>query len=293
MKQTSRRSLALLLALCLLFLPSCRFFSARTTAEGTLVITFLDVGQGDAILMQTKEGAVLVDAGTEKSEENLLLQLRRLGVKQIALFVMTHPDADHIGGADGVIDTFPVTEVWCCGTPSESGAARRVEASLDKAGLDAEAVTEGQRFSLGDLSLSVLSPKEPTTDTNASSIVLLVVFGSTQMLLMGDADKKVEGRLVESYPSYVLDCDLLKAGHHGSKTASSEGFLAVVTPIYTVISCGEGNSYGHPHGEVLERLAACGSEILRTDRSGNITFQTDGKVLSPLGTRGSNLSRLR
>lgn len=279
MSRVAKQSLAFLLVLCIALLPSCS--TVRFTAEeGFLYITFLDVGQGDAILLQTDEGSILVDAGTEKSEESLIIELRALGVASLALFVMTHPDADHIGGADGIIGAFSIGEVWISGAPSDSAANRRMEEALDRKDLTAVAVTEGTTYTLGALRLLVLSPVEPSSDTNASSVVILASYGDTDLLLMGDADKKVEKRIIEDYPAWKLDCEILKAGHHGSKTASSAAFLAVALPEYTVISCGAGNSYGHPHGEVLERLSEVGSEVFRTDLSGSISFKTDGQNLS-------------
>ena len=279
MSRVAKQSLVFLLALCIALLPSCS--TARFAAEdGFLYITFLDVGQGDAILLQTDEGAILIDAGTEKSEESLIIELRALGVASLALFVMTHPDADHIGGADGIIGAFSIGEVWISGAPSDSAANHRMEEALDRKDLTAVAVTEGTTYTLETLRLLVLSPVEPSSDTNASSVVILASYGDTDLLLMGDADKKVEKRIVEDYPAWKLDCEILKAGHHGSKTASSAAFLAVALPEYTVISCGAGNSYGHPHGEVLERLSEVGSEVLRTDLSGSISFKTDGRELS-------------
>ena len=280
MTRFSKRSLAFLLAVCLLFLPSCRISPTFSVDDDLLYITFFDVGQGDAILLQTSDGAILVDAGTEKSEEDLILSMQMLGVVTLSLFVMTHPDADHIGGADGVINEFLVDEVWCSGSPSTTGATRRMEEALDKKDLEARSVTVGERYTLGALQLMVLSPVEPTSNTNASSVVLLATYGGVRLLLMGDADAKTEERVLESFSAWELDCDLLKAGHHGSRTASSLDFLETVTPEYTIISCGAGNSYGHPHGEVLERLNLVHSEVLRTDLEGSIYFQTDGRTLS-------------
>ena len=278
MSRIAKRTLAFLLVLCVALLPSCS--TVRFTAEdGFLYITFFDVGQGDAILLQTADGAILVDAGTENAEESLLLSMQTLGVLSLSLFVMTHPDADHIGGADGVIDRLPIDEVWCSGSPSDTGATRRMEAALERADLAAKPVTTGERYTLGALQLLVLSPERPTSNTNASSVVLLVSYGETDILLMGDADAKAEAKILEEFPSWEIDCELLKAGHHGSRTSSSTDFLSVATPEYTIISCGAGNSYGHPHGEVLERLSAVGSEVLRTDLEGSIYFYTDGRTL--------------
>ena len=278
MTKSLKRSLVLLLAVCLLFLPSCRPTFAFSV-DDLLYITFFDVGQGDAILLQTSDGAILVDAGPEKSEEDLILSMHALGVATLSLFVMTHPDADHIGGADGVINEFSIDEVWCSGSPSTTGATRRMEAALEEKDLAAKPVTTGERYALGALQLLVLSPVEPTSNTNASSVVLLVTYGATKLLLMGDADAKTEGKILKNFSAWELDCDLLKAGHHGSRTSSSLEFLEVVTPEYAIISCGVGNSYGHPHGETLERLDAVHSEVLRTDLEGSIYFHTDGRVL--------------
>ena len=271
---------ACLLLLALLFV-SCSPPAIPTVPEGIMQIYFLDVGQGDCILFRTSEGDVLVDTGTESSQELLCLRLEQLGVRELALMVISHPDEDHIGGADGVLERFPTREIWTSGAPMENESARRMVEAAEAGGTPICRVSPKNTFWLGDMHFWVMAPygAHIPDDGNEGSIILKAFFHEVSVLLTGDAGVEQERELVSFYAKGHIDCNLYKVGHHGSNTSSSEELLAAMSPQYAVISCGRGNSYGHPFGEVLARLEASGAEVLRTDLLGEIVFETDGKVL--------------
>ena len=254
--------------------------ACRNQKEMPLQIVFLDVGQGDSMLVRTSDGDLLIDAGTEESQETLCLRLEQLGVTELLLAVFTHADGDHMGGADGVLERFPTEEIWMSEELTESEAAKRLAGVLETTDTAVTRVRSGMVRQVGDLVLSVLYPLTEEDDGgNENSVVLKLHYGNFDALLMGDVGAKQEKQILETYGASQLDCDLYKVGHHGSNTSSSAEFLAAVKPIYAIIGCGAANSYGHPTGEVLERLAATGAEVLRTDLSGELVFETDGETL--------------
>lgn len=243
-------------------------------------IYFLDVGQGDAALLRTAKGDILIDSGTEASEETLCLRLEQLGIESLLLVVLTHADEDHMGGADGVLSRFPTSEVWVGNDTVESEAEERMYAAATETNAEVRTVGAGEVCAYGDVTLSVLYPiSSENAEGNEGSIVLKIACGETDLLLTGDAGVEQEKFLVERYGKEQLACDLYKVGHHGSNTSSSASFLAAMQPQYAVISCGAGNSYGHPTGEVIARLESVGAEVLRTDLLGEIVFESDGKTL--------------
>ncbi|MBQ8431335.1 MAG: MBL fold metallo-hydrolase [Clostridia bacterium] len=245
-----------------------------------LQIYVLDVGQGDCILLRTLKGDVLIDAGTEASQETLCLRLKQLGVEEIALAIFTHLDEDHIGGADGVLTNFSVHEVWVNLGPSEEACVAALTAALEAQGIPGRSVAAGCSRNIGEVSFYVMSPfSEVSEGGNADSIVLKVTCGEISALFSGDADLSTEQALLSFYGRAHLDCDIYKVGHHGSNTSTGLEFLQSMTPDYAVISCGRGNSFGHPHGEVLLRLEQLGITVLRTDLEGEILLETDGKTI--------------
>lgn len=256
-----------------------------------LSIYFLDVGQGDCILIRTKSGDILVDAGPESAQEQLLMKLRRLGVTELELAVFTHSDEDHIGGADGVLREFPAKQIWVGVAPdaSRNESERLLWEAVDLTETIVSEVQAGKLFLLGKLSIFVCAPMEQSggsTDSNEGGVVLKLTYGETSALLMGDVGTETETILLERYGSSHLSSALLKVGHHGSSTSGSEAFLQAVCPTWAVISCAAGNEYGHPHGDALQRLQNVGATILRTDRLGDIVFECDGKTFFPVDENG-------
>ncbi len=275
MKRQYRAACALLLV-CLLLVSCAPPFPLE--AGVALRVVFLDVGQGDAILIQTPEGNILIDAGPDDSEEALLRKLRDYGVERLRLAVFTHPDDDHIGGADGVLDAFPTEEIWLSVSEGEGESLAVLLAAAERQEAFVRRVKLWDGMELGDVSLQVLSPPDHGTyDTNEGSIVIRLTHGSASALFVGDADTAVEQVLLRDLGAGYLSCSLYKVGHHGSSTSTSPEFLNAMRPTWAVISCSAENAYGHPHGEVLDRLEAAGATVLRTDREGDIAFVSDGE----------------
>lgn len=268
-------SVLLLLAFCL---SSC----SASGSPYALEIRFLDVGQGDCTLLRTQKGDVLVDTGPESEQELLLSRLRALGISSLELMIITHPDEDHMGGADGILRSIPVKEIWTNGQEETHETAMMFRQELGNSKAHLKAVKAGEKYTLGEMTLFVLAPfsTEDVKSGNEGSIVLRLTCGKTSAIFSGDAEMKTEEKLLSAYGSTNLRCDLYKVGHHGSSTSTGEDFLYALSPKYAVIFCGRENSFGHPHGKVLERLERVGAEILRTDLNGEICFVTNGEDIA-------------
>ncbi len=245
---------------------------------GEVQFHFIDVGQGDAALIRTEKGDILIDAGTNSSEDELKAYLDGLGVTEIEYAVFTHPHEDHIGGADMVLNTYNVKCVVMPDATSTSKTFERMMDAIEAEKCDVMEAIPDKTFKLGELTCTILAPIGTSyTDLNNYSVVIRADYGDTSVLFTGDAETASEEEMLERYRfKGTLDCDILKAGHHGSDTSSSQGFLDAVTPVYAVISCGEGNSYGHPKQEIITRYDAMKLEIHRTDLEGSIVFTSTG-----------------
>ena len=235
-------------------------------------VVCFDVGQGDCTLLRTEEGDILIDAGTEASQTELCRRLKVLGVERLRLLLLTHPDEDHVGGGDGVLENFSVDALWVNGSTEKNESLLRLLESASTVGLSPRAVTAGDYASVGGVTLTVLSPFDTETAVgNEGSIVLSVCFGEQlSFLMMGDAGEETERALLDAYGPTILRADLLHVGHHGANASGHADFLKAVQPRYAIVSCGEGNSYGHPDGRALARLGEVGAEVYRTDLYGEI-----------------------
>jgi competence protein ComEC len=236
------------------------------------------VGQGDAALIRTEQGDILIDAGTNSSEDELKAYLDRLGVTDIEYAVFTHPHEDHIGGADMVLNTYRVKNVVLPDATSTSKTFGRMMDAIEAEGCEVMEATPDKTFRVGELTCTVLAPMGGSyTETNNYSVVIRAEYGDTSVLFTGDAETVSEKEMLERYRlGGLLDCDLLKAGHHGSDTSSSQAFLDAVTPAFAVISCGVGNDYGHPDREIVSRFESMGITYYRTDLEGSIVFVSTG-----------------
>lgn len=264
-------------------LSLCCFHTACSASpqkeEALLRVIFLDVGQGDCALLRTPEGDVLIDAGPESSQDTLCRKLEALGVTELALAIFTHGDEDHIGGADGVLTRFPAKEVWISARQGDSEAGERLLAACANARV--RVLQESVVFKIGSVSVFAFAPMEDGTD-NDGGIVLKVTCQNASALFTGDLSAVAEARLLERFGALHLSCDLYKVAHHGSSDANSQAFLDAISPTWAVISCGVGNSFGHPHGDVLLRLQRLGVRVFRTDLSGDIVFDCDGERFFPI-----------
>ena len=255
------------------------------TDGATMQVHVIDVGQGDAILLTLPEGNILIDAGDNISRYEQALQnyLDGLGIKKLDYFILTHPHADHIGGADVILANYEIDTVIM---PDKAATSKVYEAVLDgieKNGADLELAEAGASYQFGGLSFKILAPLKSYSNTNDVSIVLRATFGSVSMMFTGDAEGNAEGQaekdILKQYPASELKCDFLKVGHHGSDTSTSPAFLQAVAPKLAAISCGTGNKYGHPVQSTLDALNAAGVTVYRTDLSGTLVFVCDGTTI--------------
>ena len=258
---------------------------SRTEITSTdLQIHYIDVGQADSILVRVPvDGGMknmLIDAGTAENypASNIIDYLSDLGISSLDYFVITHPHLDHIGAADEVIHTFDVKTVIIPECEASTKAWENVLVAIDENDVDTDIISKaGDTYTMGDASFKILGPIDPANEkeTNNYSIVMRLVYGETAFMFTGDAETDSEEEILARFSASEFSADVLKAGHHGSTTSTSEEFLKAVSPSLAIISCGEGNSYGHPHDEILERLQNAGVEILRTDLEGDIIICSD------------------
>lgn len=271
-----KRVFPILLLLVVLF-AGCH---AKTRKTDSLRMVFFDVGQGDSTLFRTEAGDVLLDAGAENAQETLCRKLRDCGVQELALLILSHPDEDHIGGADAVLEAFPTGAVLTNGAMPGDESNSRFRETADRLGVPVRTAKTGDTFRFGSAVFSVLYPEEETERTagNSAGLVVRVQYGNVSVLMMGDAERETEQKLLDLGAAH-LQADILHVGHHGSQTSSGEDFLRAVHPSYAVVSCGAGNPYGHPDGRAISRLSDVAAVILRTDLSGDISISTDGKEI--------------
>lgn len=256
--------------------------STSVTPEGELQVYFIDVGNADSILIRQGEVNALIDAGERGDGDDVLAYLNQQGVKKLDLVIATHPHADHIGGMADIIngiaiDQFVMSFMPEDETPTTATYLTMLEA-LDNKSVPVEEAKPGQVYTLGTAQLTVLAPLSESDEANNVSVVTRLTFGERSFLFMGDAETDVEKELLVS--GRTLSADVIKVGHHGSNTSSSQAFLAKVDPDYAIVPCGKSNSYGHPHSEVLTRLNKMGVTVYRADVHGHIAIATDGKDLT-------------
>lgn len=248
--------------------------------RGVLTVSFLDVGQGDAVFIEAPNGnQLLYDAGPPSGA--VLRELSRVMPfydRSIDVAVFSHPDMDHIGGFLDVLKRYKVDVMMESGAVSDNGIYDATEAAITSEGGAHFVARKGMTINLGDgVFADILYPDRDmaTIDTNSASIVLRIHYGDTAFLLSGDLPKAIEEYEVSTYGE-DLRANVLKLGHHGSHTSSSEYWLAAVAPDVAVVSAGKGNSYGHPHPDVLALLSKLAIPYLITFNEGTITFKSDG-----------------
>lgn len=251
-----------------------------TQVEGELEVHFIDVGQADSILIKTSKGnSMLIDAGNNADDDLVYSYLKSQGINTLDVVVGTHPHEDHIGGLDTVINNFSVNKIYMPKASSTTKTYEDVLLAIKNKGLKVTNPIAGSTFSIGDAKFTILAPNSSNyDDLNNSSIVLKMQYGSNSFLFTGDAEDVSERGMLNK--GYDLSADVLKVGHHGSESSTTESFLKAVSPKYAIIMVGKGNSYGHPHNDVLNRLKTNNINVYRTDESGTIIATTDGKTIS-------------
>ena len=251
--------------------------------EGVLTVAFLDVGQGDSIFIEAPNGnQMLVDGGSNASVLRELSGVMSFKDRSIDVVVATHPDKDHIGGLIDVFKRFEVGAYFDPGVTHDTGEYLTLLKVVEKEGLIATRARRGTKIVLDEeVYAEILFPDRDVSnvETNLGSVVLRVVYGESEVMLTGDSPKSIEKYLV-SRDGKNLESDILKAGHHGSKTSGSESFVGFVNPEFVVISAGKDNRYGHPHKEVMEIFKRFGIKTVNTADVGTIIFTSDGVVFT-------------
>lgn len=249
------------------------------TQSGELKIHFIDVGQGDSILIQSGDYDMLVDAGENDKGDTVVTYLHSQGISTLDYVIGTHPHSDHIGGLDDVINNFSIDKVIL---PSVEHTTKTYEDVLNAIGSQGLKVTKpiaGDTYQLGDASFQIIAPNGNYGDElNDWSVGIKVTNGDTSFVMSGDAESQAESDICNN--GLDISANVLKLGHHGSRTSTSGAFLNKVNPQAVVISCGMGNSYGHPHQETMTKLSAKGVQIYRTDEQGTVIATSDGKNIT-------------
>jgi comEC/rec2 family protein len=242
---------------------------------------FIDVGQGDSSLIITPKGkTILIDAGDEAHAKKVVSYVREQGIEKLDLVIATHPDADHIGGMDKVIKNFDIDVFAMPDVSAKTNQYKQIQRELKAKKMKTTRLYQGDEVQIDDdIDFEILSPVKGKKydDTNEYSIVAKIVYKDTSFILMGDATMENEVDIINNVLD--IDIDVLKLGHHGSSTSSSDYFITKTSPKIAIISCGKNNKYGHPHQEVMRVLKKHGVTPYRTDEMGDIVITSDGKEI--------------
>lgn len=246
--------------------------------KNTLQVHFIDVGQGDSILIQVNNKNLLIDSGPNKSEDKLKKYLKKLNISKFDYIIATHPHEDHIGNMSYIINNFDVLNFYAPKVENSTKAFETMVESLIRKDLKIKVLKANiKSIDLGkNIVVDVFSPfSNSYEDLNNYSPIVKISYGNTSFLFTGDAEELSENEVLNA--GFDLKCDVLKIGHHGSSSSTSEKFLKASNPSIAVISVGEDNTYGHPTDTVLSRLKE--TKIYRTDINGNIVITSDGLSL--------------
>jgi len=252
--------------------------------ENEILVSFLDVGQGDSILVRSRDHAILIDGGEHAQRNAVISYLRSAGVRRLDYVVATHPHSDHIGGLVTVLRQLDVGQVIMPDVTHNTATFERFLEVIENNNIPVIFPAPGDRIQAGIIDFAVLGPPNPhpgpQSNLNNASIILRLEHGQNSFMFTGDAERELENWLVNSGTD--LSSSVLKVGHHGSRTSTTEAFLDAVNPRAAVISLGANNTHGHPHREVMDRLNARNILIYRTDQLGTIRMITDGQRIDLL-----------
>lgn len=250
--------------------------------EDALIVHFFDVGEGDSEFIELPQGkCMLVDAGEKKYGDDIVDRIEALGYSKIDYLVATHPHSDHIGGMSQVVEAFEIGEIYMPKAASTSDTQKNLLTLISEKGMTINTAVSGKSlytssYEENQLSIKILAPNsDEYEEFNNYSAVIKLTYGKNSFLFTGDAEAESEREMLARYDS-ELDSDVLKVGHHGSKTSSGRDFIEAVSPLYAVISCSSDNYYNHPHMQTLKTLSASSAEIYRTDECADIVFECCG-----------------
>ena len=237
---------------------------------------FIDVGQGDSTFLELGNGqTMLIDAGNPENGSQIVSYIKGLGYSDIDYIVATHPHSDHIGGMSTILQSFAIGDMYMPGQAHTSQTFENLVDTIAQEGITLHKAKAGVNVLDDDkIKIDILAPfNDEYSNLNNCSAIVRVKYGNTVAIFTGDAEAQIESQILNS----GIDADILKVGHHGSDTASSESFISAVSPKTAVISCGKYNSYGHPHDEILARLNNAGADIYRTDEVGTVIVTADSE----------------
>lgn len=278
MKKINRYLLNAILILSILMGgTSLGSITASAANPSKMEVHFIDVGQGDATLIICGKHAMLIDAGDSSKGTAIQNYLQKQNVEKLDYLVLTHPDSDHIGGAPVIITKFDIKSVFVSNYEKDNKDYQKLIQALDDKHAAYKTPQVGFRYFLGTAVITFLAPNDTYDNPNDSSIACIIQNGNTTFLFTGDAGEDAEQDILNNEQD--ISADVYHVGHHGSKYSTSEEFLEAVNPDYAIISCAEGNSYGHPHAETLNKLRTSGVEVYRTDEEGTIVATSDGKKI--------------
>lgn len=246
-----------------------------------LTVHFIDVGQGDSILIQTSEGQnMLIDAGSNSKGDVVKEYLQEQGVNKVDILIGTHPHEDHIGGLDVVIDNFDIGLIYMPKVAHTTKTYEDLLLAVQRKGLKIKSTAAGMDIPLEGVDAQILAPEPNLKSDNLNdySIVIRLTHGNISFLFQGDAEKRSEKHILDK--EIDIEADLIKLGHHGSSTSSSPKYIKAVKPSYAIITVGKDNKYGHPHVETMELMDQLGIIVYRTDEDGTIVAISDGERLS-------------
>jgi len=279
----TKKNAKYLFVLVLLVGVALVWYAVFAESRSGLTVAFLDVGQGDAIFIQAENGnQILLDGGANKTVLQQLSKVMPFYDRSIDMLIVSHPDTDHIAGLVEVLKRYNVALVMEPGVDSEKVIYKEFKKLVDEKEIQNIFARKGMRVKIGrGVYLDILFPVTDVSEmeSNQASIVAKLIYGNNSFLLTGDSPKSIEKYLVGVYRE-ELDVDVLKLGHHGSKTSTSEVFVGYTNSEYAIISSGADNRYGHPHKEVLDILNKFEIKVLRTDELGNIIIKSDGDTLT-------------
>ena len=247
--------------------------------NSNLSIHIIDVGQGDSVLIKTpNKKNILVDAGDDKSEKVVKRYLKKEKIKYLDIVIATHPDSDHIGGLDFIINNFDVGEIYMPNQSVDTLSYKNLINSCNNKNLNIKYLYKGDKINIeNNIDLLTLSPSHIQDDSNLNSIVFKLDYKNKSFLFTGDAEYENEVEMTNSFN--LENIDFIKIGHHGSSSSTNTNFINEVSPDIAAISCGYKNKYGHPHRSTLENLSSLNVKIYRTDLLGDIVFYSDGDII--------------
>lgn len=277
-KRKNNKSKIITIIISVIILLELIIFGASNegyVAEDDLKVYFIDVGQADSILVTNKKESMLIDAGNNDDGKDVVEFIKDKGITQIDYVIGTHPHEDHIGGLDNVINDFDIKNIYMPKIETTTKTFEDVLDSISNKNLKVTSPNKGETFNIGDAKCEIMTDSILDKDNlNLSSIVIRLEFGNNSFLFMGDAEK--ENEKTRQWPK----TDVLKVGHHGSNTSTSQEFLEQISPKFGVIMVGKDNSYGLPKANILDRLNKANVELYRTDEKGTIVMTSDGNNIS-------------